>query len=503
VSYAAALKDGRVLTGLIAAETASAITLKRQEGQTDTILRTDLDEMTASGKSLMPEGLENDIKPAELADVFAFIGRAPARPKELEGNQPQTVVQNQDGSIHLTASSAAVYGPSLTFESMFGNLGCWNNSNDHAAWTFHVNRPARFTISLDWACADESAGNAYRIRVDDTSVRAVIGATGSWANFRSLFLRELALEAGDHRLDMSPVGPVNGALADVRSIILTPCAAGLIAAQPSRTGAAYLALQILDAARPVPAREAIIGQHPELATEIAAAMARGLGADREEEYRRIPWIWRVAISIGRRNQADEIRRLLAIALPREGEPLADWQAVVIGGGIINGITQSGNWPGARIEGLLFDDPGLSIRWRKGLELASAMADRHAVPPGTRYDALRMLGVDSWDRRGSQLVRYLAKGVHPELQQGAVSALGDMPSLQAKNVLISGLEWVTPQNRKLVIEALMRNDSRRDALLDSLESRQIPPSELDDEVKKRLIDPSVNRSYERAKKLLSR
>ena len=39
----------------------------------------------------MPEGLENDFKPAELADVFAFLARSPASPKELAGNRPQTV----------------------------------------------------------------------------------------------------------------------------------------------------------------------------------------------------------------------------------------------------------------------------------------------------------------------------------------------------------------------------------------------------------------------------
>ena len=226
VSYAAALKDGRVLTGLIAAETASAITLKRQEGQTDTILRTDLEEMTASGKSLMPDGLENDLKPAELADVFAFIARWPARPKELAGNRPQTVIQTPDGSIHLAASAAAVYGPSLTFEPEFENLGYWHNAHDHARWIFHVDRPATFTVSLDWACADDSAGNAFRIRVDDVNFRAVIGTTGSWSAYRSLFLRELHLEAGDHRLDMSPIGPVNRALADVRFINFTPSTAG-------------------------------------------------------------------------------------------------------------------------------------------------------------------------------------------------------------------------------------------------------------------------------------
>ena len=87
-----------------------------------------------------------------------------------------------------------------------------------------------------------------------------------------------------------------------------------------------------------------------------------------------------------------------------------------------------------------------------LVLASTTADNAATPTGTRYDALRLLGVDSWDRRGAQLVRYLGKGVDAELQQGAVSALGDMPAPEATHALLSGMEQFSPQNRKLAIDA---------------------------------------------------
>ena len=82
--------DGRVLTGMIAAETATSVTLRRQEGQTDVLLRADIEEMATSGQSLMPEGLEKDLTPRDLADLIAFLGtakpqaqtqdQAPARP---------------------------------------------------------------------------------------------------------------------------------------------------------------------------------------------------------------------------------------------------------------------------------------------------------------------------------------------------------------------------------------------------------------------------------------
>ena len=73
--FTVATDDGRVLTGLIAGETASAITLRSQEGRDDVLLRSEIDEMAGSGQSLMPEGVEKDLTPQSLADLIAFLVR--------------------------------------------------------------------------------------------------------------------------------------------------------------------------------------------------------------------------------------------------------------------------------------------------------------------------------------------------------------------------------------------------------------------------------------------
>jgi putative membrane-bound dehydrogenase-like protein len=72
-NYEVTLKNGRVLTGLIAAETASSLTLKRAENQTDTVLRQDIEELRSTGVSLMPEGLEKNINVDDMADLIAFL----------------------------------------------------------------------------------------------------------------------------------------------------------------------------------------------------------------------------------------------------------------------------------------------------------------------------------------------------------------------------------------------------------------------------------------------
>ena len=73
VQYLVTTRDGRILTGLLSAETATGVTLKRAEGQSDTVLRSEIKEMRSTGLSMMPEGLEAQIDPQGMADLIAFL----------------------------------------------------------------------------------------------------------------------------------------------------------------------------------------------------------------------------------------------------------------------------------------------------------------------------------------------------------------------------------------------------------------------------------------------
>jgi putative heme-binding domain-containing protein len=73
VNYVLVTDDGRTLTGTIAAETATSVTLKRAEGATDTVLRVNIEELTSTGQSIMPEGLEKQLDAQGLADVIAYL----------------------------------------------------------------------------------------------------------------------------------------------------------------------------------------------------------------------------------------------------------------------------------------------------------------------------------------------------------------------------------------------------------------------------------------------
>jgi len=73
LNYAVLTADGRQLTGIIAAETATSITLKRADNATDTILRIDIEQLKSTGMSLMPEGMEKQVDQQGMADLLEYL----------------------------------------------------------------------------------------------------------------------------------------------------------------------------------------------------------------------------------------------------------------------------------------------------------------------------------------------------------------------------------------------------------------------------------------------
>jgi putative heme-binding domain-containing protein len=72
-TYLVLSRDGRAATGLIAAESAASITLRRAGGEGETVLRSEILSLSGTGQSLMPEGLENELDPQAMADLLAWI----------------------------------------------------------------------------------------------------------------------------------------------------------------------------------------------------------------------------------------------------------------------------------------------------------------------------------------------------------------------------------------------------------------------------------------------
>jgi hypothetical protein len=72
-TYAVVTNDGRVLNGLLASESKTAIELFDSEGKKQAIQRDDIEELVASTKSLMPEGFEKQISQDDLVNLLEFL----------------------------------------------------------------------------------------------------------------------------------------------------------------------------------------------------------------------------------------------------------------------------------------------------------------------------------------------------------------------------------------------------------------------------------------------
>jgi putative membrane-bound dehydrogenase-like protein len=93
VQYVAVDHNGRTYTGILTDQTSTSITLKREKDASDTLLRSNLEELSSTGKSLMPEGLEKKVSKREMADLIAYLqtvqATVPPAPKPLDiGTRP-------------------------------------------------------------------------------------------------------------------------------------------------------------------------------------------------------------------------------------------------------------------------------------------------------------------------------------------------------------------------------------------------------------------------------
>lgn len=485
--YQALTRDERTISGILAAENASGITLRGQQGKDETILRTDLQNLRGTAKSLMPEGLEKEVSKQDAADLIAYLTAREGVPKKLIGNAPVEITVS-DSRLTLPATKCFMYGNDLTLEHQFQNIGYWHSEHDHVVWKVRLDMAAEFDVYLDYACADDSAGNRFVLDGVDPVLRGKIEGTSAWDRYSLIKLGTIKLQAGPGRITFRPDGPVKNALLDLRTLYLVP-----VGAQPNTPKQeepkkpAELAKEILRDDLPRPVREDLVRQAVAHAPDVIRAMTANLPAnDAKEEYRRIPWIWRVAIAASREDDAKLVAGLVELSLPRKNEPLRDWQAVVLGGGIINGLSLEGKWPGRRLQKLMGDQAELKNRWEETLKLSHAMADNEKVLDGTRYDALRIVALDDWKRAEPRLARYLAKAANAELQQGAVSGLVDVEDAAAAALLLKCAPDLTPGNRKFAIGGMLRTPPRAGALLDAVASGTIKQEWIEKEYREALL-----------------
>ena len=72
-SFGVVTKAGQVHTGLVSRETAAAVFLKTTDRAEIRVARDEIDQMVPNPTSIMPQGLDKTLSPAELADMVAYL----------------------------------------------------------------------------------------------------------------------------------------------------------------------------------------------------------------------------------------------------------------------------------------------------------------------------------------------------------------------------------------------------------------------------------------------
>jgi putative membrane-bound dehydrogenase-like protein len=79
LEYVVITNDEQIVNGLIATETPASITLRQAERKEITVLRRDIAQIRTTGLSTMPEGVEKNVTPQDLADLLELLKRGPVR----------------------------------------------------------------------------------------------------------------------------------------------------------------------------------------------------------------------------------------------------------------------------------------------------------------------------------------------------------------------------------------------------------------------------------------
>ena len=233
-TYIVATEDGQQFTGMLENETGNSITLIEQESKRHQILRSDIERLRGTGKSLMPEGMEKDLKPQDLADVIAYLGNFAPPSKKFPNHKPTLVKSQDDGSLLLSAATANIYGKTLVFEQKYRNLGFWAALDDLATWSIEIPKSGNYDVLLTYAVPPDTTGNSFLVEVGTLHLQATATSTGNWDTYKQLKLGTLSLSEGIQKVVVRPTKKPNQFLFDLKSITLVPTGKSILKSKPEK-----------------------------------------------------------------------------------------------------------------------------------------------------------------------------------------------------------------------------------------------------------------------------
>ena len=170
----------------------------------------------------MPIGLERQLTNQQIADIVAYVRSVGPKPKSFANHEPSLVTADEKGVLVLAATNCRIYGPRLTFDQEFRNLGWWISDEDRAVWSLTVPRTGEYLVFFDSACTEEEAGKRFVMEVGGNRLTGIVESTGSWNTYREVEIGKVRLTKGIAELSLRSVGEIESELMRLRTIHLTP-----------------------------------------------------------------------------------------------------------------------------------------------------------------------------------------------------------------------------------------------------------------------------------------
>jgi mono/diheme cytochrome c family protein/glucose/arabinose dehydrogenase len=139
---------------------------------------------------------------------------------QIDHGREKAIQPDAEGVLRLPASEAKTYGQKLAYRPSLNVLAPWRIETDVAEWTIQVPTEGEYEVLVTLAADEASAGDAFVVEAETSSVKGVVSATGGYETFTEQPVGSLKLKAGVQTLLMRPDGALKQELADVRAVKL-------------------------------------------------------------------------------------------------------------------------------------------------------------------------------------------------------------------------------------------------------------------------------------------
>ncbi len=166
-----------------------------------------------------PSPLAEEAEDIIVAAVYEMIP-LPFKLKRDTANHQETIAQEGDGALHLTAAHANAIGPSIKYMPEWKAFG-WFTTADQAEWNVNVDKAGKYEVYLKYSVSDSEAGKSFVFESGKRKLRGKVNKTGSWFTYTRKKIGVINLSAGVQKMVFkSNSASDKGAMLDLADVTL-------------------------------------------------------------------------------------------------------------------------------------------------------------------------------------------------------------------------------------------------------------------------------------------